>query len=287
MPITIPYPTTGEPFGPGFLFRAEASGSPDLTGDAFWQVDLTAPANELSMISMHISARSAIIEQIILAEDLDGPRVVAARPEWVTGEPAQLMVSLTDSDGNLDALTTVQVVLDRQAGQNAELWANIEARFASLAPPPSFTADDRTSLQVVQAAVTPQLGHGIADLLGDIGSLVMHPPLSVGGLSTPPFELTGDGFIPVVVPKAIFGLYFLATTIPDGFGVLNGNSAEYQQRLVQFRTVHTVGGVELVTEVRDFHTHGELWLWQIALPTRVEYSISPGVVLSVRWWQFP
>jgi len=43
----------------------------------------------------------------------------------------------------------------------------------------------------------------------------------------------------------------------------------------------------MVTEVADFQTHGELWKWSTAKPSRIEYSVLPSVVIQAAWWQFP
>jgi hypothetical protein len=88
-------------------------------------------------------------------------------------------------------------------------------------------------------------------------------------------------------------VYWIASVIPAGLGHLHGQTEEYLNRLVQWRTIHSLTSsgtgdhLEVVTELFDAEWHGGLWQFKEKHPSRVEYSILPGVTILARWYQFP
>lgn len=231
-------------------------------------------------------ATSPIIEIALFNGSDTVTTPVLGKPAWVTGEDAQLMVVLATPSTSFEEIETVQVILDREAGQAAELAKYIETHAVPAGQ--GLSEVQAEQLQIVQATVTAGSPFGIIDAAsGLLAALLGNPPLDVGSLSTPPYDLTGDGVIPDDQPALyLWGVYWTAT-IPAGFGRLHGQTIEYQQRLVQFRTVHIVDGLELVTEVLDANFHGSLWRFQLQKALRVEYSVTPGVIIHARWWMWP
>lgn len=284
MSLIITSPITADPFGPGFQLTASSTFVGPLEPDSFWLITITAPPAEDVLLTMTVPTDTNALSTLVVQGSMEFPGVVEGRPTWITGADAQVQVDLVEPIGGTVDSNTVQVILDRQTGQNAELRQWIEQQL--LAQPVGLTTEQGEQLNRVEASTTTTLGPGVIDLVTGLSGLIVHPALSLGSLFTPGYDLTGDGVMPDLnsATSQAFGIYWTAT-IPAGFGHLHGNSEEYNQRLVQFRTVHTLGGVELVTEIADFNTHGNLWTWTTPLPTRIEYSVTPGVVVHARWWR--
>lgn len=287
MPITITYPGTGEPWGPGFLIRAESDFIGPLPSDSVWQIFLTGPPNEEVMLEWTQPAVSPILEIVAFNGSDTVTTPVPGKPAWVTGEDAQVMVVLSTPSTSFEEIETVQVILDREAGQAAELAKYIETHPQVAAP--ALTEEEHNAVLQTNLGVIGLASFNPLDMIGDLAAaFASSPPLGFGSLSSA-YTLTGDGEMPDIgdLLHTKLGIYFVATAIPAGLSHRHGQSEEYPGRLVQWRTVHVVGGSEMVTEVLDFITHGELLRWHQAKPLRIEYSILPGVVIQARWWQFP
>jgi len=280
--ITLPLPDTK--WGPGFDVRAISDFIGPLEPDSFWRITLTAPPNEdILGVMIHPTVTHVLLTPWV-AGSLEFPSYVGARDEWTTGQPAQLQVELVEPIGGVIEDEAVQIVLDREAGQVMETLLWIQQRLQ--VPNQALTTEQGEQLTRIESSVTTTIGPGVIDLVTGLSGLIVHPALSLGHLVFPGYDLTGDGTIPDLnsATSQAFGLHWTAT-IPAGFGHLHGQSEEYTMRLWQVRTVHTTGGQEVVTEVQDFHTEGDLWMWQTALPTRIEYSVTPGVVIHAQWWR--
>jgi len=284
VPVTIVSPQTGEPFGPGFHVTVETDFIGPLATDAIWQFQLTAPPNEEVLLTSKWAFPVTPLTARMVGNVSVPSNIAFVTPTSVTGQDAQLIVSLDSISTAFHESATVQVILDRNAGQVQELAFWLEDRIA--APGQGLTLEEHDAIVATEASVTTTLGPGVIDLVTGLSGLIVHPALSLGHLVFPGYDLTGDGTIPDLnsATSQAFGLHWTAT-IPAGFGHLHGQSEEYTMRLWQLRTVHTTAGSEVVTEVQDFHTEGDLWMWQTALPTRIEYSVTPGVVIHAQWWR--
>lgn len=252
-----------------------------------WQIDIEDVGGESPWLRWTIPWTLNAVTTTVVDGTPSSSNVIPRTAARLTGDAATVRVKLIQPDTTVVDEDTVSVVLDMQQGQAWELQEYI--RTHQPAASGGLTEEQAEDLTIVKGAVLADIGPGIGDLVQSIGQLITRPTLTIGSLSSPPYELEGDGEIPDIgdVLHSKFGIYWLATTIPPGIGHLHGNTEEYSNRLVQFRTLHVVGGVELVTEVFDVNWHGGLWTWSTAKPTAIEYSILPGVHLQVRWWQFP
>lgn len=250
-------------------------------------MELTAPANEGSVMINFAQTNTNSITMLMIPSGFVASVMAQARSEWSNGKPGQLRVQFSSVSSGMNESTDVPIVMERTAGQNTELAAWLQ-RHGSVGGQ-GLTTEEHDALIITQAAVTAEIGPGLGDLIQTIGGLITRPPMGIGSLSSPAYELEGDGEIPDIsdILHSRFGLYWVATVIPAGLGHLHGQTEEYLERLVQFRTVHVLDSTELVTEVLDANYHGALWAWSTPKPSRVEYSIIPGVHLQVRWWQFP
>jgi len=286
VPVTIVSPVTSDPFGPGFAVTAETDLIGPMPSDTLWLFELTAPPNEEILM---LSFWSVPAHQIHARMVSNATAPVSVTPiEVVTsqGKPAQLRVAVSSSSTSFFEEQTVQVVLDRQSGQVQELVDWLAGRISGAGT--GLTTDEHNAVLQTNAGVIAMANINPLDLIGDLASaLTSNPPLAFGSLSTF-YELTGDGEMPDIgdVLHTKLGIYFVAT-IPAGLSHRHGQSEEYPARLIQWRTVHSVGGLDMVTEVADFETHGELWKWKVAKPLRIEFSVLPSVVVQAAWWQFP
>lgn len=282
MPITVQWPTPGDQFGPGFNVLASTSFVGPLPSDSFWTIQLTAPANEnmVAQADMHLNVKTI---NLLMTNALGSSLSPAeAFPYSVSGVSGQLRVILQTPSTGFEEHTDVAIQMDRQTGQVPELKAWIQRQGVGAGQ--GLTVEEHDALLVTQAAVVAQSGFGALDLIGPLAEAILStPPLGWMSLSGP-YTLTGDGEMPDLHGfQNRFGVYWLATVLPAGLGHLHGQSEEYLLRLVQFRTVHIIGGLELVTEILDAHDHGRAWIFPQQKPERVEYSILPGVTLEVRW----
>lgn len=286
MPIVLTRPQPDDPFGPGFLFQASTDLIGPLPPGTFWLFELQSATDENTFAAMRVNSNASSVQGVFT----NGTNTLAfytwASAETVHGAAGLLRVSLTEPGPTEVENLTVAVTIDRQSGVTADLSRFIEDRLA--AQPVGLTTEQGEQLNIVQAAVTAAAPINPIDFIGDLAQAFRtQPPLSFGSLSAT-YDLIGDGEMPDVgdLLHTKLGIFFTAD-IPAGLSHRHGQSEEYPARLIQWRTVHLVGGVELVTEVVDFITHGELWKWSVAKPLRIEYSVLPSVVVHARWWQFP
>lgn len=286
MPVTILEPTTGQLFGPGWAAKVSTDRiGPEPTG-TLWDLRLNGPPGEDLILWVQIPFGTP--QRDILAVQFLGSsaNVTPLFQAWASGEPAAVTVRLIAPDTTVLESATVNVVLDRTQGQAAELDFLATRRHGTIAN--GLTEDQAESLQIVQASVTALSPLGVIDVAsGLVNTLRGAPWFNQGHLTTPVVDLTGDGELTLEEPFAfIWGVYYTAS-IPIGMGKLLGNTIEYSQRLVQWRSVHLVDGVELVTEVLDANFHGYLWIFPRPNWLRIEYSVTPGVVIHAQWWIWP
>lgn len=286
MPIITTTPQTGDPFGPGFFIEVTNDVVGPLAPGSFWTFTLTAPANEILIASCTVPYESNTVLTVMKSGTPVATSIRPAMPETVHGESGQLLVELTESGEGVIADLAIPIVVDRVSGQSAEMmqwiYDNINRENVGL------TTDQGEQLQRVEAAVAITSGFGPLDLLPGLASAIdAVPPLRWGSLSGA-YTISGDGDLPDIhATDGKYGVYWLATSIPAGLGHVHGNTEEYLQRIVQWRTTHIVGGTEMVTELLDANYHGAIWRWAQQKPERLSYSILPGVVLEARYWQFP
>lgn len=286
MSLTITTPTTGNPFGPGFTFQVTQSDAGPFPAGSFWQIELEGPPGEVVFCQFIRNIGSVSIGGFMKnGQDLDAfPTPVQA--EFATGQPGRLRVRFFKDGTGYTQDDHVDIVIDRTQGQVVEQTAIDITRGTGAGQ--GLTEDEHNAVLQTNVGVIAMTGLNPLQLVGDIvQAIAASNPLGYGSL-TEVFTISGDGELPYpdpILPK--WGLYWIATVIPAGLSHFHGQSEEYLPRLVQWRTTHIVGGTEMVTEVRDSQTHGELWRFAIQSPARIEYSIIPGAVLQAQYWQFP
>lgn len=287
MSLTVLTPSSGGLFGPGFTVTVETDLIGPLEPGSFWTFELSAPAGEEVMTRKFVGFVANQMTTVMYSGTNITAFLTEARPEWTTGASGRLRITLDEPGSGVVDSINVPVTIDREAGQNQELAAWLQANPVTSGAgltPEEHAAVLQTNVGVIALSTLNPL-----DLVGDLAEAISgSPPLGFGSFSAT-YTLEGDGEMPDIgdVLHTKLGIHFVAIEIPAGLSHRHGQSEEYPARLVQWRTVHTVAGVELVTQVMDFITHGEMLRWQHAKPTRIEYSILPGVIMEARWWQFP
>lgn len=280
-------PTTGAPFGPGWFVSWQTDRIGPEPAGTRWVIRLEAPAGE-DLMGLYDVPYQAAVQQDYFTQRINFTSdVIGVKQDWATGQPARLTVALVAPTGVPLEQQNVTVELERTQGQAYETVAAITSNPQVVNQ--GITEEEHNAILQTNVGVIAMAGINPLDMIGDLANAFAgSPPLGFGSLSTTYF-LTGDGEMPDIgdLFHTKLGIYFIATVIPIGLSHRHGQSEEYPARLVQWRTVHTVGGLEMVTEVLDYDTHGELMKWRQAKPTRIEYSILPGVTIAARWWQFP
>jgi hypothetical protein len=114
---------------------------------------------------------------------------------------------------------------------------------------------------------------------------LLHPSYAQLELSDIVYICEGDGVLEgdsAPVFPSQFGLWWQFTTVPPGIGLTWGGIIHYAIRMVQWQLIHTIGGIELCTELLDADYDRVVWRWDVSKPTRIAYSVCPGVVLQAR-----
>jgi hypothetical protein len=126
---------------------------------------------------------------------------------------------------------------------------------------------------------------GLPDI--PISQFVVAPPLGflVRELIEPDLEGSGSLTRPSgPFPVDAFGMTFELVAFPPGYAVNDGNPPNWQHPYLQLSTVHTLNdSAEVMTEQNFWGVERPYWIFQTALPTRVEYRVAPGVVVRAYW----
>jgi hypothetical protein len=140
-----------------------------------------------------------------------------------------------------------------------------------------------TIQQAVQRAFNDLAG-GVLE--SPIGELLAHPDSRFLETAGECVTVTGDGVLNLQPVPGIYGTYGVIINIesvPPGFGMLAGVVPKYFQRVVELAAVYQTGdgSLEYIGEFRDVYQTATIWLWQTFAPKRVQYSVTPGCVVSL------
>jgi hypothetical protein len=90
------------------------------------------------------------------------------------------------------------------------------------------------------------------------------------------------------LPVDAVGIVCSFFIVPERYGRTFGEPLEWEPRMVQLAVIHTLkDGHEVVSEYRDMHSEALPFLWSVAYPTRVDYTIAPGVQVVFHWLLVP
>ena len=145
-----------------------------------------------------------------------------------------------------------------------------------------LTTEQAAQLEETHAATIVQMGvpGNIVDIPVDV--LVPAPPLGLQKVEPAATIASGDGFLPGDLPGVIsyYGLWWEFVTVPPGIGFDDWPTRLYEQQLLQLRVIHTLDGVDVVSQLENANADRYLFMFNQVLPTRIEFSILPGVEVA-------
>jgi hypothetical protein len=282
--VTFTVPTSGQNFGPGFLIQATSDVNGPFPVGSFWRVQAFAPTTaEVPFLDTGIDNENfpVLNAKFVTSE---GNFVVMPTPHHLTrmGATVRVQADLTTPSGVEDT-GSVEVTWDPTTGVIWGLNQRLQGTSSG-----GLTEDQAEQLELASTAPTRLFGIGTDVVNVPIGDLLSHPPLGLMAIDPDPIVVSGDGVLDGddnLLP-AIYGLWWEALLVPPEVGRVLGPTVRYQQRLVQLRTIHTVDGVDFVTEVLDADFERVVWLWSHAKPTRVEFSVMPGAQVAFHYVNF-
>ena len=282
MTITWNWPVPGNDFGPGFALRALTDVvGPFPTGTA-WVLKFFYPTtSEFPFIEMsRVPDDAHVLETRLLIDPSVTPTVVF--PNLVGRPDVRVQATVQAPDGTVYDSGTVDVKWNLVEGQLAQVLAQPKGTGG-------LTPDQAAQLADIALAVTRQLTQGGNQVAIDVNALVAHPPLGALIVQDIVFLIDGEGFFDLPQLSGVFayGAWWEFTTVPPGVGRLEGPTVRYLTRAMQLRTIHTIGGVDFVTEVLDVDFQRVVWTWREALPKQLQYSVTPGFEVAMHFLVSP
>jgi len=120
-------------------------------------------------------------------------------------------------------------------------------------------------------------------------NLFLHPPLGTMSLELLPSE-PYTGLVSVDRPRPgvgtdAFGIRYLVTEIPDGYGVTPGPGTNVIDRsVVAISVIHRLFDGQLIeSQGQSFRTSSGQLLFQESFPLRVVLEMAPGIGVRL-WW---
>jgi hypothetical protein len=281
LPIVFTPGGNGETVGPGI---AIAWGS-DLIGpipdDYFWQIIVSQGGGEGQpwLIEVKTAGGSHVGVWVPFIRELGEHFSVFSTNAVVPGADTTITVELRSPTAVVDSGTIVRTY-DGTTGLPLVIEAN------NALTDTGFTISDRAQLELAVANTTVQLpidavgglvNAGLARLLQGVPGYVLRRHGSV--------HLTGDGSLPRgsgVFASYSMGIEWLFDDPPPGFGYAAGNVREYERRMVQWEPVFETPLHETYwSDLVDAHENGQRLVWGAYTPLALNYSIAPGLGLTV------
>lgn len=273
--ITIFVPPSGGQFGPGFRLHVETDAPGPLPPGNAWVAYIHPVDNELDL------------------RYVDGLATTNPQAIWDWGAQPDSPMLLQNISAPVLHGTTVRLLVLRNVGttlveslsmsvqwnmtDGIPLWS--DRRADARGQEGAFTAADRVTLEETQAATVVKMGAPGAEIDIPIASMIVHPPLGMTTLDPVGIPASGDGGLQLGPgpSRNWFGLWWEFATVPPAMGRDEGVTPIYEQRMVQLAVIHTVLGVDVQSEYIDASFERVVYRWAEAFPTRVEFSITPGV----------
>lgn len=273
MPITFTQPAPGQPIGPGWRVNVSSDFIGPLPEGSTWTLVIREQVSERVI---HASSFAAF-SNVFVETDAFAP-LPFLQPSVRSGATVDFSVSLDTPAGTVDNGTT-QVV-----------WENVEGAVNWLINNPTSGTGGLTPIQALQVEETHQFtqqAFGVpgAQLIEGVAELLQHPILAFLRIGPGLGIVSGSGALLNPVPEQLlhYGLFWTFQVIPPELGVRTGLTPEWQQRMIQLQVIHTLGGLDVVTQVVDVNYDRVVFLFDTKLPTRIEYDILPGVTLQFHW----
>lgn len=209
------------------------------------------------------------------------PNPIAITEVW------RFSVELQRPTGQVEDQVSVPVTLDMTSGLVSLLERKIQAQAGG------FTDADRADAQIVKQSVSwsiPPVVGGAAALVGGVVDLFKYPPIQ-HLIRSQPFPLQGRGVItrtshPLLAES--YGLDWTFTTVPAGYGVDDGAWPTYEHRMLQLLVVkRDAGSNTFAEEMFEINAESLPAVWGFPHPVEVHYDVSPGVLVTARFFIGP
>jgi hypothetical protein len=263
-------------FGPGIRITATRDGQPVMAPGTYWRVSIAGFGLDETVYYVDTFPYSGndgwafgMAGGFIPLQD--------RYSKMPHGAQARLLLELVENDVVVQSVSQA-ITYDTVTG--LPLYV---PQSATMAGGGGLTPDQATQIEETHEAVIVKMGVGENLIDVPIASLIAHPPLGLLEIDAVAAPAQGQGSIPPTAPggELLYGLWWEFTVVPPEIGLLLGPTERYAERMIQLRTIHTVGGIELVSEVLDADFHRVIWLWSTAFPTRIDYDVLPGVVANI------
>lgn len=276
MPIEISDPPAGANLGPGIRVAVFVPGSPTLPAGTRWRVSVSDADTPEATFYQEEFEYSGNDGWAFGFAGGTGRWVQPMSGTFPHGSAARMLVELI-GEGVTEPSLSQAVTWDTVTGMPYVVGVQSGDGGGGLTPEQAAQLDETHEATIVQMGVPAN------PIDVPIGSLIAHPPLGILEIDAAAVGATGDGAFGGTLAggEPIYGLWWEFTTVPPELGVQFGLTEHFHQRMVQFRTIHTVGGVELVSEVLEADYQRVVWLFETAFPTRIEYRVLPGVSVNI------
>jgi hypothetical protein len=285
MPITITPAPPNNTVGPGIFVHWSSDFIGPIPLNWQWVVIYTTSTEPGGQIIRRFNVPTVTGEHDHLmlpwVEDTGGSQGLQAA---VQGQDVHVFVTLESPTGVQDS-GAVTAKWDGTSG----LGEQIQLKPTGGGGGGGLTPEQAATLTAILAAVTTVFPiSSTADIAGTAVQLLTHPPLELLSVVDSSDLISGDGALThpgILGPVNAYGVIVRFITVPVGFGVIHGVAPTYINRVIQLATTHlTAGGsLEYISEQKDFHQDGTLWMWSNFAPHRLAYSVAPGCLVSIQW----
>jgi hypothetical protein len=283
VPITINWPPTNGPIGPGYTISVTSDFVGPIPVDAWWTVAVLEPGEEThTVVFQRFPIGSSDHELQCVVGDLTVPfqDLLTQHQQIPQDTSLTLLVTLDDESGTIDE------------GSDTVKWDGTGRLFAQVATQstltPGLTAPQEAKIDAIQESMAvdfQQLTGVGGNVVRTLGQLVDSPPDTLLCAQSP-VDISGIGTLNhpfLTFTVGAYGGYIELLDVPPELGITPGVAIEWTERLGQFVVIrHPTSGNEYRDPIVDFHTDHTRIRFSPFNTSRIEYALMPGVV--VRWW---
>lgn len=283
MPITFPITPTDAWVGPGFEVQVVTDFIGPIEFDSHWLLELNPVGIEGQPIYIGRQDGVGSHEGFVIMGTTNGQANIGnnIRTNVHEGQAMTLTAELVDPRGvtidsgsvqvRLDATTALPQWMGRLPGQTGG----------------GLTAEQALQLEQTHEATIRTMGVAPSQIDIPIDSLVVHPPFGLLRIQPLSIPVSGDGSLPPPNGDSSrwHGLWWEFLQVPPNLGYLDGIHRRYHVRMLQLRTVFDLGGVDIAGQLLDADYERVLWLFDEAFPSRVDFTVLPGVTVAMHYVQ--
>ena len=279
MTVTFVTPLPGEGVALGYLVQPISDLVGPIPNDSFWIVAIQHIEDSgIFLTQDNILSPTTTPPPKIFGEKEDGSfQFPFPQPKIAIGDDVRLLAELRSN--TLGTQDTGSIIV-KWRPQEAVPWVQQQN---TVTVEGAFTPEDRVVLMGIGESVVRVLPADGIDIELPIADLLWKPPLGANILQPGALRISGIGQInlPEQPGLLVYGCWWEIFSAPPHLGFQEGLTRHYQQRLLQLNVIHSVGGVDVVSEVLDADFERVIWRWAEALPFALAYQVAPGVELDL------